>query len=86
MGNKNIIIKYLKENNYNIKPENSKGIIINNNKKEILIKGSKLDLIELADYIISVALSKKENDHIHIDNLTLINENSEIKELIIEKY
>ncbi len=84
METKNIIKNYLKENKYNLK-ENQEGININYDKNEVLIKGSELDLIELADYIISVALSESKKDHIHLDDLTLINKNSEIKELIIEK-
>lgn len=83
METKEIIKKYLKEKNH--LKETGKGIDISNYKNEILIKGSELDLIELADYIISVALSDNKQDHIHLDDLTLINKNSEIKELIIEK-
>lgn len=52
---------------------------------ELLIKGNKLDLLELSDYIKKVALSDNNQDHIHLDNLTIVNNNSNIKNLIIEK-
>ena len=55
------------------------------NNKELVIKGNSQDLIEFADYIVSVALSENKNDHVHLDELSLIDENSEIKNLIIEK-
>ena len=54
-------------------------------KNELLIRGKKEDLLELSDYIKEVATSENKNDHIHLDNLTIINSNSKIKELIIEK-
>ena len=85
MVNKNVIKNYLKENSYDLNDKNSVGIIITKNKNEIVIKGSRIDLVELADYILDVALSESNNDHIHIDDLTLINKNSNIKNLIIEK-
>lgn len=56
--------------------------IINN---EIIIKGSKEELEELIEYIKKVTESSLDKDHIHIDDLTLINKNSAIKNLIIEK-
>ena len=52
---------------------------------ELLIKGNKRDLVELADTIMKVASSNLKNDHIHLDELTIIDENSSIKNLIIEK-
>ena len=74
----------VKESNIDLS-NNSLGLKISLDNNELLIKGSKLDLIELADYINSVALSEKEKDHLHIDDLTLIDSNSSIKNLIIEK-
>ncbi len=52
---------------------------------EVLITGNKEDLLELAEYIIRVANSNNEKDHLHLDDLTLIDSNSEVKNLIIEK-
>lgn len=53
--------------------------------KEVLIKGNKEELLELSEYINKLANSNNKNDHIHLDDLTIINSNSIIKELIIEK-
>ena len=52
---------------------------------EVLIIGNKEDLLEFAEYINKVANSENEKDHLHLDDLTLIDSNSEVKNLIIEK-
>jgi hypothetical protein len=61
------------------------GINISLNDSELIIKGNKEDLLELIDYISRIANSKNEKDHIHLDENSLIDNNSSIKELIIEK-
>ena len=61
------------------------GISIRLDDDDLVIKGSKMDLIELSEYIKNVALSNNKNDHLHLDELTLIKEDSPIKNLIIEK-
>ena len=61
------------------------GLIIKNNNNEVLIKGNKSDLEELANYIIKVANSNQKKDHLHLDDLTIISTDSSIKNLIIEK-
>lgn len=78
-----ILENYLRENKNNL--ENSHGIKIALMDDELIINGSKIELIELADYITSVALSKEKNDHLHLDKLTLINSESQVESLIIEK-
>ena len=82
---KQLVLEYLKDCNYDLTSGDSKGINISLEDDELLIKGSKLDLIELADYVVNVAISDVQNDHIHLDDLTLIGNNSSIKSLIIEK-
>lgn len=52
---------------------------------EIIIKGSREELLELVEYINKIANSPQEKDHIHLDDLTLISKESNIKNLIIEK-
>ena len=79
------LFKILKENNYEIENSNSNGLNISFNDNEVVIKGDKTYLIELANYIVNIALSDNEKDHIHIDELTLIDKDSEIKNIIIEK-
>lgn len=83
MKKKNIIKEIIKDTDNN--KETMTGIEIENNNNEIIIKGDKNSLLELADYIISVSLSNNSNDHVHLDELTIINEKSNIKNLIIEK-
>lgn len=62
------------------------GIKINLYNDEIVIKGNKEDLMELANYIKMVATSNNNNkDHLHLDEMTLLDSNSSIKSLIIEK-
>ena len=61
------------------------GIKISLDNNELVIKGNKEDLLELSNYINNIVLSKKEKDHIHLDELTIISNNSKIKSIIIEK-
>ena len=61
------------------------GINITTSDNEVVIKGNKEDLLELANYITDIANSDSDNDHIHLDDLTIFDKNSNIKELIIEK-
>lgn len=83
MKKKNIIKEIIKDTEND--KETMTGIELENNNNEIIIKGDKNSLLELADYIISVSLSNNSNDHVHLDELTIINEKSNIKNLIIEK-
>ena len=79
------LTKYFKDNNL-FKTNESENITIKKENETIIIKGKEKDLIELADIIISIVKDEKENSHIHIDKDTLINKESEISEIIIEKY
>ena len=79
------IKNYLKEIPYDPNQKQSNGLQINLDKNELLIKGDKVDLIELANYILNTALSEEKKDHIHLDELTLLDKNSKIHNLIIEK-
>lgn len=61
------------------------GINLSITSDELLIRGKEEDLIELVEYIKRIITSKNSNDHIHLNEQALISNNSEIKELIIEK-
>ncbi len=74
------ITEYLNENNL-FESSKSDGLIVKNENNILTIKGNPKDLAELADLLVNVAINKS---HIHIDDLTLLNEKSEIKEIIIE--
>lgn len=76
------ISKYFDENGLFDKSAQN-GLTIKNESGTILIKGTSRDLVELADILVNVA--QQDTAHIHIDNLTLINKESEISEIIIEK-
>ena len=76
------ITKYFEDNNL-FDNNLSNGLTITSDKNILLIKGSSKDLVELADILVNIA--KEKEAHIHIDNLTIINNNSKYKELIIEK-
>lgn len=78
------ITDYFDKNNL-FDSDNKKGLIIKNIDNTLLIKGSSRDLIELADLLTNLALEKNKNEHIHIDDLTLLNKESSVSEIIIEK-
>lgn len=86
MTNTNFVSNSLKEKGLYPKSENRQfGLEISlNDNKELIIKGTREDFIELSDLLVSLAISKNNNNHFHIDELTLIDDNSSIKEIIIE--
>ena len=78
------ITEYFKKNNL-FTNEISNGLNISIDNDSITIKGSQRDLVELADLLANVAIDKTKGAHLHIDELTLLDKDSNIKELIIEK-
>ena len=77
------ITRYFDDNNLFDSNEKD-GLMISNDFNSLIIKGNSRDLVELADILISLSKSK-DNNHIHLDDLTLINKDSLIKDIIIEK-
>lgn len=68
---------------YPNKSDEEDGLLISLQDNGIALKGSPNDLIELADYLVSLALSGKNvGQHWHIDTLDLISEQSEIPEIL----
>jgi len=61
------------------------GLFISIDNNELIIKGSKSNLLELSKYIVDIANSKLDKDHLHLDELTIIDDESKINSLIIEK-
>lgn len=86
MRNTNFVSNSLKEKGLYPKSENRQfGLEISlNDNKELIIKGTREDFIELSDLLVSLAISKNNDNHFHIDELTLIDDNSSIKEIIVE--
>ncbi|MCL2400901.1 MAG: hypothetical protein FWC91_14315 [Defluviitaleaceae bacterium] len=62
-----LVYELLKEKNF-IKDED---IIAYNEVKveadEVIIKGNKLGLIQLADYLVQIAISDRDKQHVHLD-------------------
>ena len=77
------ISKYFEYNNL-FDSEVKNELLVNVDFNILIIKGKSRDLVELADILVSLSKSK-DNNHIHLDSLTLVNNNSLIKEIIIEK-
>ena len=65
--------------------KSSDGIMIRLDDQELVIKGNPSDLIEFSQSIMNLALSNEKKDHIHLDELTLIDSHSDILHMIIEK-
>lgn len=66
----NIIFDYLAQQGLIEETESAKAqneITIEDNRPTVVLKGNRLGLIMLADYLVSVALSKTDNHHIHLD-------------------
>ena len=60
------------------------GLIISSEKNILHLSGAPHDLIELADYLVALALSgENRGQHWHIDQPYIINYRSEISEIII---
>ena len=86
MKNTNFVSNSLKEKGLYPKSENKQfGLNISlTSNKELIINGTSEDFIELSDLLVSLAISKNNDNHFHIDELTLIDDNSSIKEIIVE--
>lgn len=87
MQNIQLVSEILKEQGRYPAVENDEtGLLFQMKNNELIISGSSMDLIELADLLVSLALSgENKGQHWHIDNMTLLDENSEISELILKK-
>lgn len=65
-------------------PEKSFGLSLKLEKDRLMLSGTAGDLIDLADLLVSLALSgEAEGQHWHIDSLTLMDDSSDIPELIL---
>ena len=88
MLNSKIVSKYLqKAGSYPpISEQNSDGLKIALSDGQLIISGDPSDLIGVADLLVSLALSGKNNgQHWHLDQSTLISGNSPIGELVLER-
>ena len=87
--NKTIKLEYRNLKNENLYPsENivSTGLSLELENNSLVLKGSAIDLIEFADLLIALAISGEDKgQHFHIDNLTLIDNNSKISEVVLQR-
>jgi hypothetical protein len=81
----NLVYNYLIENN--MLPDKVGKCATNSlnicNNKDIVLSGNCLGLIELADYILNVALSNVDNYHVHLDETNFFDDTK--LELVILK-
>jgi len=62
-----LVFNLLKEKNF-IKDEDVIAYNeVNAEANEVIIKGNKLGLVQLADYLVQIAISDKDSHHIHLD-------------------
>ncbi|MCL2049743.1 MAG: hypothetical protein FWG87_13570 [Defluviitaleaceae bacterium] len=62
-----LVFEFLKERNF-IKGEDVIAYNeVNIDGTDVVIKGNKLGLIQLADYLVQIAISDTDNHHIHLD-------------------
>ena len=84
MLNTELVSEFLKEKNLYPINDGEDGIEITSQGKRFILKASSDDLIELADLLVSLALSgKNEGQHWHIDNFHKLNSSPDCDELII---
>ena len=79
------ITEYFEKNNLFSKNQTTKGLKIKEESNSLLISGNSRDLVQLADLLVNVALAKEKNSHLHIDNLTILDDDSDYQEIILEK-
>lgn len=62
------------------------GLVIAVENERLMVAGDPCDLIDLADLLVSLALSgENRGQHWHVDRTTLISETSPVDELILER-
>lgn len=86
MYNGEMVTSFLEKEGIYPEAERTKtgGLRLSMDKNRLLIAGTAGDLIDLADLLVSLALSgEAKGQHWHIDPLTLVDETSEIPELIL---
>lgn len=86
MENTCLVTEYLKQKGFCPPAEaDEEGITLSlDGQNRLLLSGSPLDLIALADLLVSLALSgKNQGQHWHVDELTALDKSSPIPELIL---
>jgi hypothetical protein len=63
-----LVFDFLKEKNMIRDEEVIAYNEVNIDGSEVIIKGNKLGLIQLADYLVQIAISNMDKTHIHLDS------------------
>lgn len=86
MINKELVSTYLEDTNQYPEIEEEAGLTLRMVNGDLLIKGTADDYIELANLLVSLALSgENKGQHWHVNSMTLLDEQSEIQELILAR-
>ena len=81
-----IVEQFLRERGIYPEPKagGSDGLRLRMDQECLLLRGAPDELIGLADLLVSLALSgEPQGQHWHVDSATLVDEASEIKEIIL---
>lgn len=88
MFNSELISDYLRERGDYPEPPQTPGggLVITMESGRLIVAGDPCDLIDLADLLVSLALSgENRGQHWHVDQGTLVSEASPVGELILER-
>ena len=88
MFNSELISDYLRERGDYLEPPQTPGggLVITMESGCLIVAGDSCDLIDLADLLVSLALSGEDRgQHWHVDQGTLVSETFPIGELILER-
>ena len=86
MNNRELVTSFLQQQGLypQTGPTESSGLRLKMEHNQLLLSGTASDLIDLADLLVSLALSgENKGQHWHIDDLSLMDSSSEIPELIL---
>ena len=85
MENTCLVTEYLEQKGLCPTAADEEGITLSlDGQNRLLLSGSPLDLIALADLLVSLALSgENQGQHWHVDELTALDKSSPILELIL---
>ena len=84
MYNDELVTSFLEKEGLYPEPSGTGGLRLRLERDRLLLSGTACDLIDLADLLVSLALSgEPRGQHWHIDGLSLLSDTSEIPELIL---
>ena len=79
------ITEYFEKNDLFDESESNGLKVRKDSNNTLIFEGNSRDLVEFADLLFSLALEKEKGAHIHIDNNSLLDKDSDFDEIIIDK-